>query len=650
MALKEGTPFVEDQVVRLDGKPYFLPSSNKAGQIGGGRRWEVQVVTDQDSPPKELAIPLQTFHEGSGFTYSGLPNVYDYADGWCAMSPGRLTTWPKLAMGDTITVTASGAPKPWIISAPGGYFYMAFGRYVTKYLVGSRAPESAWARVGTDFDLGASNVIAGRPAAWGGNIYFPVVNSSGVLQVWQQLTPGGSGADTWTAGPAGAEASCFTTWKTFLARANGNVVSTCAVTPTTLGNWSATSAVDNSAFPIIDIATYDHYLMVRNSRGFWSFDENLNTINELPDLQSSVSTTIGAGMAYSNGYQIVPHVAGLVRWRPMAWQNIGPEQEHALEGAPTHGWGPASEVAAYGQYFFTAQNDFNATKSSILSYGPGHGQRGPLIPHCHHTTSDQSTFEALCVLTDPTNTYSFLAAANVSFGRLTARPWIYELPRAGMTPSDDPAVGQDAESVTFFTSRHTEPSRDEQKTYRVFECWVDTDNPASNTPGLQVWASVNNNPTWTQLLDATGVAKTVQSVGFQRFFFPKTNVAVGNFVQLKFVVPAKPSGGQLAAYGIRDGVIRCAVRPLTRDAISTAFTLESLRLPGGEVDPRTAQQMEADLRALAGPNASPVAYVGPNGETGYVTVTALKLDEVTFKEASYPVKVATLLMEVQEYA
>ena len=644
MAMKEGTPFAEAQIVRLDGKPYFLPSSQKAGQIAGGRRWEVQRVTAQDSPPKEIAIPLQTYHEGSGFTYSGLPGTYDYADGWCAMSPGRLTTWRRLATGGSVVVAAA-TTKPWIIAATGGYFYMAFGRYVAKYLV--NLASGTWAKVGTDFDLGASNVIAGRPTAWGGNLYFPVQSSAGVLQVWQQLTPGGAGADTWTAGPAGVEASCFTTWKTFLVRANGNTVATCAVTPTTLGNWAATSAVDNTAYPIIDIKSYDHYLMVRNTRGYWSFDENLVSIDELPDLESVVSTTIGMGMCYSNGYQIVPHLAGLVRWRPMAWQSIGPEQEHALEGDVSQGWGPTQEVTPYGQYFFTAQNDTNAGTGAILSYGPSRGARGPLVAHCHHQCT--GTFEALCVLTDALDTQSLLAAAQVSTDGLTATPWIYELPRAGMTPSDDPAVGRGVQLKTFYTSRLTEPNRDEQKTYRTFECWIDTDTPGATTPGFQVWASVNNG-SFFQLLDATGAAMTVTSTGPARFFFPQTSAAVGNFVQLKYVIPAIPGGGVVAGYGIRDGVLRAAVRPLTKDAISTAFTLESLRLPTGDIDQRTAQQMEADLKALCGPNAAPVAYTGPNGETGFVCVTALKIDEVLFKEGSVPVKVATMLLEVQSYS
>lgn len=644
MAFKEGTPFSENQVVKLNGKPYFVVTPNQAGHAAAGRRWQVQRVPAQDSPPKDIAIPLNTYHEGSGFSYAGLAGVFDYCDGWCAQTPGRLTTWAQLATGASTTLAAT-APKPWLIGASAGYFYMAFGRYVSKYLINLAG--GTWAKVGADHDLGATNVIAGRPAAWGGKIYFPVQSSAGVTQVFAELTPGGAGADAWAAGPVGAEASVFTTWKALLVRANANNVYTCAISPLTAGNWSASSAVDNSQFPIIDLKVYDHYVMVRNTRGYWSFDENLNTIDELPDLESNVSTVTGMGMCYSNGYEIVPHVSGLVRWRPQAWQNVGPEQEHGLEGDISQGWGPTAEVTPYGQWFFTAQNDSYHGTGAILSYGPGRGSRGPLIPHCHHQCT--GTFGALTILSDATDAQSVLIAAQVSTDGLTATPWAYALPRAGMTATDDPSVGKAVQLKTFYTSRHTDPSRDEQKTYRTYECWVDASPTGATTPGLQVWAAVNNGA-FFQLLDATGAAMTVTSTGPQRFFFPKTSASVGNFVQLKYVVPAMPAGGVLASYGVRDGVIRASVRPLTKDAISTAFTLDSVRLSGGELDPRTVQQMEADLKALSGPNPAPVPYVGPNGETGYVTVTALKFDEVMFKEGSVPIKVATLLLEVQDYS
>ena len=52
-------------------------------------------------------------------------------------------------------------------------------------------------------------------------------------------------------------------------------------------------------------------------------------------------------MEYSNGYLLIPHKAGWIRWRPGAWEFVGPEQEGAFEGgiSAVFGFGPTEQIA-----------------------------------------------------------------------------------------------------------------------------------------------------------------------------------------------------------------------------------------------------------------------------------------------------------------
>ncbi len=641
VALKDGTTREEAQVVAFDGKRYKVLSNNEARTVSG-RRWAVTRRPTQAAEPKEFPIEVNTFHEGSGFSFDGLPGVYDFANGWDGRSPGKLATWPRFATG-TATVLATAPGKPWLFDDGLGYVYMLWGRYISKYLV--NLASATWTKAVADVDLGAANVVAGRPASYKGKWYIPVKNlSTGVAQVFQQLTPGGAGVDAYAAGPAGAEALGFQTWRTLLARYNGISVYTVSANPLLLGDWGAATDVDNSSFPITDLAVWDKYLMVRNARGLWSFDENLKTINEIPDLQSILNSSIGPGMAYSNGYLLVPHIAALVRWHAGSWLGIGPEQEHALEGDLSEGWGPVSDVVPYGEHFYAAHNDSSHGTGAILSYSHGRGSRGPLVPHCHHQAT--GTFEGLAVVQDTARTQSLLVAAQVSADRLTATPYAYELERAGMFAADDPSVAKAAESVTFYTSRLAKPSRSVQKTYRTFEFWLDA-SPQTNTPGLQVWASVDNGA-FFQLADAAGAAATSLTTGFKRLFFPATAAAVGHWVQLRFTVPAK-GAGVVAQYTIREGMVYAEARPQTTEVVSTWLKMDRQRFEDGTEDPRTVQQQLADLKALFGPNSAPVSYNGPNGETGFVAMQSVALHEAVFKEGSPPVRVAQVSFEVTSY-
>lgn len=495
-------PRESEFVVKIDGETYLLASPSQQQELGA-RAWVEEFMPAQTTADVDFEIPIVDFSAGSGFTFEGPPGTYDSAHGFDASSPGRPTTWPRIAMGESFVTTDM---KGWEFFV-GNYLYVARGQYVVKYAI-NETPGSTWPIVEIH-DLGSGIVCAGRPAVFQSKAYVPrrsgptgtvqvfhelttIVNhsdevqtivisgtptggtytvtfdgkttaaiaynaSGAVLQAALRLIPGlekvtvvttgstpnfthtvtltgvggslGAGSppqmtstssmtggtpvithnttnagssDTWTAAGSGYTAArCFTVWENKLVLGNGNYVRTCATAPTTSANWAPQSAagyeVGDSGRDITDLGVYGRYLVVGKVDGLWTFDENLNTVNETPDLQDAPDDNNCIGMGMSLGYMLIPHKAGLVRWRPGAWEFIGPEQEGFLEGDKSDGWGRVSGVARYGRYAFVSMNNVYSGKAGLGSLQPGSDRRAPVTPHSHQEEAD-SFYETVAVL------------------------------------------------------------------------------------------------------------------------------------------------------------------------------------------------------------------------------------------------------------
>ena len=649
MALVDGSPRDEKKVVTLDAKRYRVVTRDQAGELGiGPRIWQSQRVSAQDIDPQPFNVPLDSFHEGSGFTYEGLPHTYDYADGWDASSPGKIRTWAKLAEGESVTLTTAPAAgfRGWLAyDAVNHYLYMGRGRYIHKYPVDFS--DASWASTQVR-DLGSDAWnVAGRPALFDGNWYWPT--NDGDDEEWRQITPAGAGSDTDTAGPTGKEARCFTTWLDKLARATGNTVETCSTTPTTSGNWLGSSEIGNSSDPIIDLLVYDRTLLIRTTRGLWTLSQDpsgvIRPVQELPDL-ADIPDLEGAGGAVSNGRLFIPHKSGLIMWQPQSYMFVGPEQEGALDGSLSYGWGRVVDIAKYGKVFFATHNDPASGTGSLLSYSPPRSQRGPVVPHSHHVVT--GSYEGMCVVDNgATDTRTALAVIEVSADGLTAKPVLYELARAGMNPADDPNIEHATSDVAFYTSRIFGPGRSVQKEFRTVEWWMEA-SPETGTPGFQMWASIDG-AAFVQLLDADGVAYTAETTDFHRAYFPASG-SVGAYVQLKGLIPALGGGEVAVDITVRECRVRGFIRPLATNAISTVFMLDDTEHPDDAVTRRSSKTQESDLVALYGRDAKAgaIAYKGPDGESGYAEITSLRIQEAYWRKEERPVKLAFVELLVGE--
>lgn len=240
-------------------------------------------------------------------------------------------------------------------------------------------------------------------------------------------------------------------------------------------------------------------------------------------------------------------------------------------------------------------------------------------------------------------TYLIILVSNQSTGIVT--PTIYKLPNSGFSPGLDANIQHAVSGADFYTSRLYLPSRSVLKVYRCVEFWCDL-SPSVNTPGLQVWASIDDSA-FFQLNDATGAAATLYTGGPQRLFFPANTS--GRYLQLDLKVPSLGSGQTPVAVTIRDLDVRVSLRAVLTDAI-----VATLVLGQGQFQDRTTQMLpEPQQLALlkeqldAGPV---VAYTDPvTGEAGYMLITGMAWQPVVFPGENNPTLVAHMQARKMRY-
>lgn len=635
---------LEKLVAELDGERYHVAQESQAQQAGG-RSWSVKLIPNDQVPPQPFTVPMQSFHEGSGFSYAGVPNTYEIANGWDCSTPGLARSWGRHAVGADVThaVNYFGFCQFY-----GDNLYVCRGRYVTKYTPSS-TPGETWIVADTK-DLGVGN-HAGVPIIWSGKLHVPVVvNATGAGTRFWTCTTGSP--DTWTQGPADKLCSGLSTYTELLVRWEGSQLATCADNPTVAANWSDDGLLGSMyqagdpGEDITGMAEWDRLLLVGKERELISFNENFRSINELPDLKASVpSPENGRGMAYTNGVLLVPNLAGLIRWQPQRYLGIGPEQEGGLESDISDGYGMTRAIVPNGRMAFFTSYDSLQGKSTIGAYYPSRGARGPLIPHSHFTSSSV-LFEDACLATVDGKLYLVVLAAAAD--GLTATPWVYDAPLSGLGAATDRNVDHATSSASLKTPRYFAPERGLEKTFGEVRLWAEM-SLQSGHPGLQVWASVDG-AAFIQLLDGTGAAKTAPTTGAHSYYFPKTAAAVGHYVQLDYRIPALGGGESAVAITLRDMSLRGSYQPDMVMEMTTTFILTK-----GEFEDRTSnlrepQEQLADLQALAAARTATTPWHDPWGNEGYCQVTSLDWKEIMFKGEEAPTLVAHVVMREEAYA
>lgn len=168
---------------------------------------------------------------------------------------------------------------------------------------------------------------------------------------------------------------------------------------------------------------------------------NLETVNNRY-FANGITAHNCMGLEMAQGYLLVPHKTGLIRWRPGAWEYVGAESEGGLEGAVSGGWGRVQGIAAAGRYtFLVTANPLDQT-GTLLSLNPTGGrQTQALTPHMHQEE----------------------AAAYLEHVTVISRSTEPASPRTAGTLADDSAVG----TITWTTPENADDSDDTYATAAV---------------------------------------------------------------------------------------------------------------------------------------------------------------------------------------
>lgn len=617
--MEGGTPHRAELVCELGGERYHVLTEEDA------RSWVVRPVPTQEANREpEQSLPLRSFHDGAGFSYAGAPNVYERANGWDASAPGKISTWAMHATGESFD--AESNYKGWVIYFA-GRVYVLRGRYAYWYTPTTSAGVEWTHTLSKDF--GTGNVVCGRPAQFKGKLYVPIADaSSGANQDFWELTSTGS-PDTWTRG-TDLPARAFFNWhkhKTgaaVLVRADEGSVYTVAGDPLNTADWSAEQQIGDPGKIVTDHGVWQDMLLPAKENGLFSVSAIEVAVNELPDLEGSEDTFNGVGMATSNNWVLIPHKSGLIRYQPGNYRFVGPQQEGALEADITPGWGRVNHVAPYGKYAFVSANDTVNGVGSIYSLEPSRGDRGPLVPHSRFQSSD-GYYEGLAVVQDSSDVSSYLVAILADGATTSLHTW--QLPRSDYAPGSDPSIVKARDDAQFFTSRYFQPGREVQKSWRAVEFYLEM-NPESNTPGLEVYAYIDEGAA-TQLLDDGGAAATLLTSGFHTVYFPRT--ASGTYCQLEFRIPALAGGEVNVAATVRDIVLYMDVQPKMVDAVTATLVLGSGDFEDYTTMRRTAWQQLQDLKGLQGRQDEATLIKDPWGEEWYGNVMVDNWREMKLK-------------------
>lgn len=248
-------------------------------------------------------------------------------------------------------------------------------------------------------------------------------------------------------------------------------------------------------------------------------------------------------------------------------------------------------------------------------------------------------------ITDP---QTYLAALVVDPDRETYRTVLRQLPRSGYGVLTDPAIDRRISDASFFSSRIDDPGRHIEKLWFQYEQDFQLDPVGNNTPGIQVWARVDEGTAF-QLNDASGEAKTVYSSGRHRFFFPASDVARGKYVQLEWRVPELTGSQEPVAVDMGLGVLRAFHRPEMTQAAPLTLILHRYSKAEAYENRSTPIAAMARLEALAGPGKPPVRMRDGLGYWRWVVFTRCSFRELTFRGDDTPSLVAFMEYEVLEY-
>ena len=460
--------------------------------------------------------------------------------------------------------------------------------------------------------------------------------------------------DRWDLGPAARTAQAFAVQGAALVRGVDNVVSLALTDPMTAGNWGAEYEVgdfDVNERYITDLAVYPGGdLVVGRTDGPWVINASFVGEIAIPELAAAVHPDNCKGMSYSQGYILIPHYNGLIRWRPGAWSLVGIDQDDLFEPSGTlGGYGRVKGILGWGRRTYLSLDNVGDTGAFkvpvLLSLTPGGQRSGGYVLHMHQRGlfTGHAGGPGAGIVTSDGTAVLIVPVWDTNASQVGAQ--VYNPGNFGLSPALDPTVSKVGTGARDFrSSRHFAPSRRVQKTYLELEGYAEI-----TTDGLtsyQLQARVDGGAAFDLLQTPGGVASNLTTTGRFRRYFPIGAGSVGKDVLIE--VHGQSSGGTGGSLRLRDLAIRGAFDPRAAEVFSAFIVVEPGSLDeAGVYDGRTMEQILSDLRGLIGGDGQLPTQVqtitDPLGRTGWVKVLSVKEQEVLYKGEAKPLLGAQVL-------
>jgi len=243
---------------------------------------------------------------------------------------------------------------------------------------------------------------------------------------------------------------------------------------------------------------------------------------------------------------------------------------------------------------------------------------------------------------------TYVCVLEVDAAKTTVTPTFIKLARAGLDPANDPNIDHAASDADFLTPRYYTPDRSVSKVYRALTCWLDL-SPVTNTPGLQIWATVDDGAEF-QMLDGAGAPAEFTTSGAKRLFFPKTAAAVGHWVQFRPLVPALTGGEVALDATIRNVKVYGVYNPVMTQQVTMGLILRQGQHQDGQREQRSPDEQTIDLEELGKPQSAATTYKDPQtGETGYFDIEGPRITEMRFKSGQQSVRTAVVRAKVLNF-
>ncbi len=603
----------------LDGKAYLLARKDQMQR--GARRWQEQAVGasiaqqtpsetryGNQSPMIESPMVFGTTYRGYGDAQVMSEGRYHYSVNVDARFPDAVLPGPLVT-----TLSVNGSANVNGFFEQNSMLFALAGRYV-KAISGADVVTTA-----KDFGSGKAATDCGL---YNGKAYVGM----GYTEAFWERSSNANPTLGWTQATGLYMGQIAPFRDRLYASVTADSVKSVAASPTVAVNWTAAYSAGDPTQEITALAELGEILYIGKPNGLYALDADGLADMLTPELAPIVSAYNCENMAAWHGVLWVPHIRGL-----LAYQNLGGNGFRVTPATPGS-WttdacpvrGRVTALAGDNRWLYAAVLTSIGDTYIVAGREAFEGENGPIVWHPLAQLAGMEC-HAMHISGLWTNPRLFFGmGANVGY---------ITLPRNGENPVQD-TNSTYALSGSIYYPAHSWLAPTTPKVWKSIE--IEGANLTS-TRYVSVYYRIDGRGGWTLAGTARRTPRSLIPLG------PSGVSGIYLEIRLDFTLP--DSSHPLKVYSV---VVRGAERPQTIRMITAHVRLADYQQQRGGRDRRTAEEVKADLEALA-QSAEAVLLVDPLGHEQWVLVLApILMTEAEQDGNSPPEWLATVQMAVFE--